>query len=160
MVVEDNRQNYDAIGRNFTDLDGVTFVKTIYSLHFAYGIEFPFGKEKQLDGIVGVVNLEETFAEQSVEVPKSITKDIVNYNSDFDQGQVNELINLLNEFRTCFAFSLKELGCTDYMSMDIVDTNVPVVSRIESRSERNKISTIVQEWKDEGLMTEIKSPYA
>lgn len=61
-------------------------MKPTYSLHFAYGIEFPFGKEEHLDGIVGVANLEETFAEQSVEVPKSITMDIVNYNSDFDQG--------------------------------------------------------------------------
>jgi len=62
----------------------------------------------------------------------------------------------------CFAFSLKELGCTDVVQMDIVDTGQPVVSRPHraSATERETISRIVREWKDVGIVTETKSPYA
>jgi len=62
----------------------------------------------------------------------------------------------------CFAFNLKELGCTNVVQMDIVDTGQPVVSRPyqASATERVTISRIVKEWKDVGIVTETNSPYA
>lgn len=58
---------------------------------------------------------------------KTITTDMVNYNPEFSEGQVNKLLDLINSYRMCFAFSAQELGCTNVVEMDIVDNGVPVV---------------------------------
>lgn len=75
---------------------------------------------------------------------------------------MNELVKLLNDYRCCFAFNLGELGCTTEIYMDIVDNGQPVVCKPyrASASERETISRIVREWKDEGIVTETKSSYA
>lgn len=87
---------------------------------------------------------------------------IVHYDPTLSEWEVQELVKLLNEFRTCFAFNLTELGCTNVIQMDIEDDAKPVVSKPyrTSVSERNTISKFVQEWKDGGIVTETTSPYA
>ncbi|KAL4082813.1 hypothetical protein QTP88_029469 [Uroleucon formosanum] len=59
---------------------------------------------------------------------------------------------ILNEFARC----------TNALTMDIVDNNVPVVSRPykASAAEREIIDKIVNEWKAAGLVAEKKSAYA
>ncbi|UYV74922.1 hypothetical protein LAZ67_12001810 [Cordylochernes scorpioides] len=57
-----------------------------------------------------------------------------------------------------------ELGCTDVTKMDIkeVDGSKPVCLRPykTTASEREAIREIVREWKDNGIVTETRSPYA
>jgi len=210
VVVEDNVQDHDLIvGRTFTDLPNVTFVKTCDQLIFAYGMEFPYSKEERIDmdvearhfvttkqqenipalssklvevednnvvmlingthttvslpegSTIGMVHLTSNQETQGYEV-KEITADMVMYNPKLNKYQVNSLIELLNKYRKCFAFSLKELGCTKLITMDIVDNNVPVMGKPYrvSAKERETIDTIVNEWKREGLVTETTSPYA
>ncbi|CAI6357143.1 unnamed protein product [Macrosiphum euphorbiae] len=87
---------------------------------------------------------------------------MVQHGPDFNQEEVNKLVKLLNDYRCCFAFNLGELGCTTEIQMDIVDNGQPVVCKLyrASASERETISRIVREWKDEGIVTETKSSYA
>lgn len=91
-----------------------------------------------------------------------ITAEQVNIGPMLTETEVCTLLELLNSYRMCFAFNLKELGCTDIIQMDIVDTGQPVVSRPyrASATERETISRIVKEWKDVGIVTETNSPYA
>lgn len=58
-----------------------------------------------------------------------ITANMVNYDSSTTPEEVRQLLNLLNQYRTSFAFDITELGCTDLIQMDIIDDNQPVVSR-------------------------------
>lgn len=80
----------------------------------------------------------------------------------FNKDEVNKLVTLLNDYRCCFAFNLGELGCISKIQIDIVDDGQPVVCKPyrTSATERETISRIVREWKDEGIVTETKSPYA
>ncbi|KAL4083907.1 hypothetical protein QTP88_029223 [Uroleucon formosanum] len=91
-----------------------------------------------------------------------ITASMVKHNQSFTKYEVTELVNLMNEHRLCFAFNMFELGCTNELTMDIVDNNVPVVSRPyrASAAERDIIDKIVSEWKAAGLVTETKSACA
>ncbi|UYV70994.1 hypothetical protein LAZ67_8001358, partial [Cordylochernes scorpioides] len=70
----------------------------------------------------------------------------------------------MNEYRDCFALGMAELGSTDVTKMDIkeVDGSKPVCLRPykTTASEREAIREIVREWKDNGLVTETRSPYA
>jgi len=50
-----------------------------------------------------------------------IVAEMVHYDPTLSEWKVQELVKLLNEFRTCFAFNLTELGCTNVIQMDIED---------------------------------------
>lgn len=111
---------------------------------------------------VGVLREYQSTAEANRETKLPITADMVKCGSAFTSDEVNTLVQLLNKYRECFAFNLKELGCTNALTMDIVDDGNPVVSRPyrASASERETISQIVREWKEAGIVTETKSAYA
>jgi hypothetical protein len=87
---------------------------------------------------------------------------MVQHEPDMTKEEIHELTELLNKYRSCFAFSLNELGCTSEVEMEIVDDGKPVVCKPYrvSLAEREIISQIVKEWKDAGIVTETKSPYA
>ncbi|CAI6345769.1 unnamed protein product [Macrosiphum euphorbiae] len=91
-----------------------------------------------------------------------ITREKVKYNPHFTEHEVTQLINLLTEYRKCFAFNMFEVGCTKAITMDIVDNNVPVNSKPyrASAQERDTIDRIVREWKAAGIVRESESPYA
>lgn len=93
---------------------------------------------------------------------KPITAEMVNCGAMCTEEEVKTVTQILNEYRECFAFNLKELGCTNILAMDIVDDGNPVVSKPyrASATERETISKIVQEWKEAGLVTETNSAYA
>jgi len=63
-----------------------------------------------------------------------ITTSMVKHNQTFTKDEVTKLVNLMNEYRLCFAFNIYELGCTNVLTMDIVDNDVPVVSRPSPQS--------------------------
>ncbi|XP_071056873.1 uncharacterized protein [Onthophagus taurus] len=53
-----------------------------------------------------------------------ITEEDINYDGAGDAK--HSVLELCTKYRNCFAFSLKELGCTNKIKMDIRDTNIPV----------------------------------
>ncbi|KAL4135431.1 hypothetical protein QTP88_007040 [Uroleucon formosanum] len=114
------------------------------------------------DQSVGVIRGGQKSIENNHDVKTPITARMVKYGATFFKDKVNRLVQLLNQYRECFAFNLNELGCTDVLAMDIVDDGKPVMSKPyrASASERETISRIVQEWMEAGIVTETKSAYA
>ncbi|KAK8784274.1 hypothetical protein V5799_009360 [Amblyomma americanum] len=90
-------------------------------------------------------------------------KDVATGN-DVTTKERQDLLKLLNQHRECFATNIEELGCTSLIEMDIVlkEGSTPVSSRPyrTSKEERETIQKIVSEWKDAGIVTESRSPYA
>jgi len=111
---------------------------------------------------VGRIKVHEELTEENIVCLSEITVEMVNHGPEMTPKEVCELIILINQYRTYFVFSLSELGCTDKIQMDIVNNDEPVFSKPyrTSNDERKKIDRIVQEWKEAGLVTEIKSAYA
>lgn len=94
---------------------------------------------------------------------ESIVASIVKHNPKFTNEEIKVLIiDVLNEFRMCFAFNIYEFGCTNAITMDLVDNHVPVISKpYHARAkERDTMDKIVGEWKTAELVTETDSPYA
>jgi hypothetical protein len=75
-----------------------------------------------------------------------------------------ELLKLLNEYRDCFALNISELGCTDLITMEIkeIEGAKPVHMKPyhTNAEERLAIKEIIREWKENGIVTETRSPYA
>lgn len=78
--------------------------------------------------------------------------------------QREKLVALLNEYRNAFAKNITELGCTDVIAMDIVETtgSVPVSLKPyrASPSDRRIISTTLREWREAGIISDSTSSYA
>ncbi|UYV63245.1 hypothetical protein LAZ67_2003535 [Cordylochernes scorpioides] len=95
--------------------------------------------------------------------PPILPEDI-NVNHSLTSKERQEILDVVNEYRDCFALGMEELGCTDVTKMDIkeVDGSKPVCLRPykTTASEREAIREIVREWKDNGIVTETRSPYA
>lgn len=76
----------------------------------------------------------------------------------------SELLQLLNQYRNCFAMYMEELGCTPLLKMDIRE--VPGSSQVAVRpyktnmKGRETIRKIVREWREQGIVTSTHSPYA
>uniref|UniRef100_A0A2S2R528 RNA-directed DNA polymerase n=1 Tax=Sipha flava TaxID=143950 RepID=A0A2S2R528_9HEMI len=100
------------------------------------------------------------------ELPKRspITLLDINVGSQSTIAQREQLISLLNQYRDTFAKNLTELGCTNVLAMDIVETegSVPVSQRPyrTSPSDRQIIFNILSEWRSCGLISDSTSPYA
>jgi len=97
---------------------------------------------------VGVIRKGQNSVENNHGLKAPITADILKYGSTFTKEEVDRLAQLLNQYRECFAFNLKVVGCTDVLAMDKLDDGNPVMSKPyrASASERDTISRIVQEW--------------
>jgi len=71
---------------------------------------------------------------------------------------------LLNRYRDAFAKIIYELGCTDVIKMDIVVATgsepVNVRPYRTSPTDRQTISTILDEWRRAGIIGDSNSPYA
>lgn len=55
-----------------------------------------------------------------------ITPEMIQLDESAPEGVKERLTELLNKYRECFAFNLKELGCTNLVEMSIKNNNVPV----------------------------------
>ncbi|KAL4130600.1 hypothetical protein QTP88_008021 [Uroleucon formosanum] len=160
LVVDGYIQNYDIlIGRTFINKENVSFIKTSNQLMFDYNMPLPYSEESNETITRQLANVEVMLIEREKE---PITANMVKHNQSFTKDEVTELVNLMNEYRLCFAFNMFELGCTNALTMDIVDNNVTVVSRPYRASavERDIIDKIASEWQAAGLVTETKSAYA
>jgi len=75
----------------------------------------PYSKEPN-ETITGQpANVEVMLIEREKE---PITASMVKHNQSFTKGEVTKLVNLMNEYRLCFAFNIFELGCTNALTMD------------------------------------------
>ncbi|UYV62948.1 hypothetical protein LAZ67_2002587, partial [Cordylochernes scorpioides] len=95
---------------------------------------------------------------------RPILPEDININHSLTPKERQEILDIVNEYRDCFALGMGELGCTDVTKMDIkeVDGSKLVCLRPykTTASEREAIREIVREWKDNGIVTETRSPYA
>lgn len=92
-----------------------------------------------------------------------ITKDILRVNQGLDEQYVSKLVELLNDYRDCFAFSIKELGCCNTSEMDIKLQDVaPVVYRPYrmAHAERAIVRDMIQELEEAGIVRQSMSNYA
>ncbi|XP_072940615.1 uncharacterized protein [Epargyreus clarus] len=82
---------------------------------------------------------------------------------DIGSEYISQLINLLNNFRECFAFTIEELGCIVGSEMDIkLNDTTPIVYRPYrlSHVERQAARDIIQELEDTGVIRQSSSNYA
>lgn len=95
--------------------------------------------------------------------PQPLDKNEIKIGSNLDQNQFERLYKLLQKYRSCFATSLNELGCTKEAEMNIeLNDNKPVVYRPYRMSffERGKVREIVEELIDNDIVQESQSNYA
>ncbi|UYV69407.1 hypothetical protein LAZ67_6003487 [Cordylochernes scorpioides] len=108
--------------------------------------------------------LEKREGQDQMKRKRPILPEDVNINHSLTPKERQEILDVVNEYRDCFALGMGELGCTDVTKMDIkeVDGSKPVCLRPykTTASEREAIREIVREWKDNGIVTETRSPYA
>ncbi|KAK9695908.1 hypothetical protein QE152_g32257 [Popillia japonica] len=71
---------------------------------------------------------ENNYANNVENIPenRSITLDMLNIADDISENQKLESYDLIQEYQDCIALSFDELGCTNIMTMDIIDSNIPV----------------------------------
>lgn len=93
----------------------------------------------------------------------AITIDDLKFGSDLNKGQVNTVLDLVNEYRDCFAKDLSELGRTDVTEMDItLKDSEPVVYRPYrlSHMERIEVKCMIDELLQYEIIRPSTSPYA
>ncbi|UYV68366.1 hypothetical protein LAZ67_5004095, partial [Cordylochernes scorpioides] len=109
-------------------------------------------------------NEEKREGQDQMKRKRPILPEYINVNHSLTSKERQEILDVVNEYRDCFALGMEELGCTDVTKMDIkeVDGSKPVCLRPykTTASEREAIREIVREWKDNGIVTETRSPYA
>jgi len=166
LVVSDTVQVPDVIvGRAWLDLPRVTYHKSGGRLHL-YEAE-PCDGETEVG--VDMLGNEADYL-HAVEVDTLPAKEPL---SVADFGYVNPgltdddqrgLLELVNEYRECFAKNLSELGCTPLLTVDIheMPNSRPVVCRPykTTRADREEIAKIVRDWKLSGVVVDTVSPYA
>ena len=84
-------------------------------------------------------------------------------NSDLNEQQKQELLNLLHEYRDCFANSMEEIGCTHLISHSIDTTDdIPVKARPYKTSPEMKkvLESEVQKLLDNDIIEYSSSDYA
>ncbi|CAI6370258.1 unnamed protein product [Macrosiphum euphorbiae] len=95
---------------------------------------------------------------------RPLTYDDIRKPECLNTEQQTELLNLVNEYRSCFALNMSELGCTDLGTMDITikPGSEPFAAKPYrvSRNEREEIQRHVQVWKDHGIVEDSTSAYA
>lgn len=101
---------------------------------------------------------------KQVGLQRPIREDEVNVDPDTKPSDKRKLLELLNEYRMCFATEMSELGCAKGVAMpiDLVPDAKPFHSKPyrTSMKEREIIDSIVREWKANGIVSETTSPYA
>lgn len=166
LVVPDTVQQPDLIiGRVWLDLPAVEYRKVDGQLHL-YRAESCSG---QTEPTVTTIGCDADYI-NTVEVCTTPTRsplveaDFAYVKPDATAVEREELIELVNEYRECFAKNLGELGCTPWMTVDIheVPDSGPVVCRPykTTPTDREEIAKIVADWKQNGVVRDTISPYA
>lgn len=166
LVVPDTVQQPDVIvGREWLDMPSVEYRKFDGQLHL-YRAEPCSG---QTEPAVTTVGCDADYI-HTVEVCATpprlllVEADFGYVNPDVTVDERDDLIEVINEYRECFAKDLGELGCTPLMTVDIneVPGSRPVVCRPykTTPADREEIAKIVADWKLHGVVHDTVSPYA
>ncbi|GBM09356.1 hypothetical protein AVEN_184067-1 [Araneus ventricosus] len=82
----------------------------------------------------------------------------INIDSNIENERKQELVQLLNEYRDCFALNISELGSTNLTKIDIkeVEGSKPVCMKEYKTNapERAAIKEIVREWRENGIVSD------
>lgn len=92
-----------------------------------------------------------------------ITLEEMNVGNNLSEIEKEQLLNLINEYRDCFATSLSELGCTSVATMEIeLKDATPVVYRPYrlSHTERAEVRIMIDDLLRHNIIRESSSPYA
>ncbi|GBM41059.1 Retrovirus-related Pol polyprotein from transposon 17.6 [Araneus ventricosus] len=88
----------------------------------------------------------------------------INIDSNIENERKKELVQLLNEYRDCFALNISELGSNNLTKVDIkeVEGSKPVCIKPYKTNapERAAIKEIVREWRENCIVSDTRSPYA
>jgi len=165
LVVPDDVQAPDMIvGRSWLDHPSVAY-------HKAQGQLFIYNAETCVDSMaVGVTSHAKEADYLHVLVdhapPARQMLDLSDFqyvSAEATQEERSDLLALVNEYRSCFAKNLDELGCTPLMRVDIreVPGSLPVVCRPykTSQADREEIHRIITDWKRCGVVSETISHY-
>lgn len=116
-------------------------------------------KGQEIGSVQAVVQVNKKGHEK---LPKVITGNLIQFETNIAQVQKDGLVSLINKYRYYFAFSMEEIGCTNVLAMEIENTGQPIMSKPYKTSalKRAKIDNIVKEWKKFGFVTEINSSYS
>lgn len=129
----------------------------------------------ELNSCVSVDALAETYVagddkiyvaetEQQPPAKEPITVDDVVFDANVTEVQCESLFELLNEYRDAFAKNIKELGCTNVISMDITEIadSAPVNLKpyLTSPSDHRLIADTIRDWKEAGIVSDSTSQYA
>ncbi|CAI6352885.1 unnamed protein product [Macrosiphum euphorbiae] len=166
LVLPDTVQQPDVIiGREWLDMPSVEYRKVDGQLHL-YQAEPCSGQTETTVTTVGC-NADFIHTMEQHVIPARLPlleADFGYVKLDATAVEREGLIELVNEYRECFAKDLGELGCTPLMTVDIneVPGNRPVVCRPykTTQSDREEIAKIVADWKLHGVVRDTVSPYA
>ncbi|XP_008178806.1 uncharacterized protein LOC103308002 [Acyrthosiphon pisum] len=102
--------------------------------------------------------------EQQSLAKEPITVDDVVFDANVTEVQRESLIEILNEYRDAFAKNIKELGCTNVISMDITEIHDSAPVNLKpyrtSPSDRRLIADTIRDWKEAGIVSDSTSQYA
>lgn len=127
---------------------------------------FIFSRADKIDIVNRVVSATASVSELNVpeQTPLSpIDESQIKLGEAVSETDKARLLELLQRYRKCFAFSLDELGCTDVTQMKIeLNSDRPVVYRPYrlSHHEREKVRTMVDDMLEAGIIRESVSNYA
>lgn len=160
IVVPDNVIPVDVlVGRTWLILPHVNYYKKGEELVFESSGDVPnFVAIERPERIACVADRTTTDQRQP------ITTEDVNITPQWPDTKRVELLALLNRYRDGFVMNIYELGCTDVLKMDIVVT--PGLDPVNVRpyrispSDRQTITTILEEWRRAGIISDSDSQYA
>lgn len=131
------------IGRPWSESPKISYVKNKSQLTF-YNVEhFPF-EGMDVDGVLNKQPVTEITTAAATVDKRPLTLEDITIGSSVKLKQQVVLLSLLNEYRNAFAVSSQELGCTNLVTIDIVEEkdSRPVVSQPyrTSMQERQQIA--------------------
>lgn len=161
LVVSDATISVDIlIGRSWLDLPHIQYHKQ--------GGELILESTSDIDTSVLVTELQDDECDMISVAAIGTCRDPivasdVNIGPHVSAEQQVVVLELINEFRDVFAKNLQELGCSNVLEMDIneVPLSAPVRSKPyrTSPTDRAKISQILREWREAGIISDSNSPY-
>lgn len=146
----------------------VTLVTTMVNGHT---VEVPVSNRTDQDIVVQANQVLAKRATVRAELPvdgipfeQPLTYEHIQRPETMTTAQQTELIELLNQYRRCFALSLSELGCSDVGEIDIKlkPGSEPYAAKPYrvSPSEKDEINQHIQRWKEQGIVEDTISPHA
>jgi len=167
LLVPDDAQGSDVIvGRNWLDDPVVIYWKEDGQMKLAKSKDYIGIKDTTATSVDGHADVLQVIALEGEADRRPLTVDDFKYvNQKVTKKEQKLLMDLVNEYRDCFALNVKELGCTSLTKMELHEVEgsvLPVVGRPykTTAADREAIAEVVQDWKEHGIVVETESQYA